>query len=106
MLDSDNHIEKIDRQIEERSFQRLYYNPLDEICKEVTTWTKKWKQNKVLDNSWFRFIETFHVNSGKVYSLIKKHKAGNLVSIIASGYSTVIENLSIFVEKKVWIQKF
>ena len=39
-----------------------------------------------------------HANPGKMYNLIKAHKVGNFVRVIASGCSTAIENLSIFVE--------
>ena len=36
---------------------------------------KKWKQNKVFDNSWGRFIETFDVN--KAYKAGKPVKSNN-----------------------------
>ena len=36
---------------------------------------KKWKQNKVFDNSWGRFIETFDVN--KAYKVGKPVKSNN-----------------------------
>ena len=52
------------------------------------------KQNKVLDNSWCRFIETFHANPGKIYSLIKTHEIGSPVRVITSGCGTAIKNLS------------
>ena len=53
----------------------------------------------VLDNGWYRFIETSHANPGKMYVLIKTHKVGNLVRLITSGCGTVIACLYIFVEK-------
>ena len=39
------------------------------------------KKNKVLDNSWCRFIWTSKVNPGKMYGLIKTHKVGNPVRV-------------------------
>ena len=51
-LHSDSYIEKIDHQLERSSFQQLDYNPSDEFCKKVTSWVKKWKQSKALDNGW------------------------------------------------------
>ena len=70
-LDSDSYIEKIHRQLERSSFQELDYNPSDKFRKKVTLWVKNWKQNKILDNSWYRFIETFQANPGKMYGLIR-----------------------------------
>ena len=60
---------------------------------------QKWKQNKVLDNSWRRFIKISHANAGKMYCLIKTHKVGNPIRVITSDCGTAIENLSLFVEK-------
>ena len=62
VLNSDNYIEKINHQFERSSFQQLHYNPSNKFCKKVTSWAKKWKQNKLLDNSWCRFIETSQAN--------------------------------------------
>ena len=92
-------LKRIDRQLERRSFQQLDYNPPDKFCKKVTSWVKIWKQNKVLDNSWCRFIETLHANPGKMYGLVKTHKVDNPVRVTTSGCGTAIENLSIFVEE-------
>ena len=62
VLNSDSYIEKINHQFERSSFQQLHYNPSNKFCKKVTSWAKKWKQNKLLDNSWCRFIETSQAN--------------------------------------------
>ena len=99
MLDSDSYIEKIDRHFERSSFQELGYNLLDKFCKKVMLWVKKWKQSKVLDNSWCRFVEISPANPGKMYCLIKTHKVGNPFGVITSVCGTAIENVSIFVEK-------
>ena len=98
VLDSDDDIEKIDCHLERSSFQQLGYNPSDEFCIKVI-WISKWKQNKVLDNSWYRFIEASNENPGKIYGLIKTRKIGIPVRVITSGCGTAIGNLSIFVEK-------
>ena len=99
VLDSDSYIENIDYQLERSSFQQLDDNPSDTFRKKVTLWNKKWKENKILDNSWCRFIETSHANPGKMYALFKTHKVGNPARVTTSGCDTAIENLSIFVEK-------
>ena len=59
VLDSDSYIENIDYQLERSSFQQLDDNPSDTFRKKVTLWNKKWKENKILDNSWCRFIYYF-----------------------------------------------
>ena len=51
VLDSDSYIEKTDRRLERSSFQQSNYKPSDKFCKKLTSWIKKWKQSKVLDNS-------------------------------------------------------
>ena len=81
------------------------YNPFEKFRKKVTSWVKKWKQNKILDNSWCRFIEISHANPRKIYALIKTHKVGNPVREITSGCGTEIESLSTFFENA-YIQKF
>ena len=81
VLDSNRYIEKIDHQLERSSFKQLDYNPSAKFCKKVTSWVKKWKQNKFLDNSWCIFIKTSYANPGKMYGLIKTHKVGNLVRV-------------------------
>ena len=91
VLDSDSDIEKIDRQ----PFKQLDYKPSDKFCKKLTSWDKKCKQNKVLDNSWCRFIATSHANPRQMYGLIKTHKVGNPVRVITSGCGTAKENFSI-----------
>ena len=99
VLDSDGYIEKTDHQLEKKFFQQLHYNPSNEFHKNVTPWIKKWKQNKALDHSWCRVIETSYVSLGKAYGLIKTPKVGNPVKVITSGCGVAIKNLSISVEK-------
>ena len=104
VFDNDSYNEKIDRQLERSYFQRLDYNPSDKLHKKVTSWVKKWKQNKVLDNSWSRFIETSDVNPRKMCGLIKTHKVGNPVRVMTSGCGTAMEKISILVEKCLYLE--
>ena len=66
---------------------------------------KTLERNKVLHQSWCRFIEISHANPGKMYDLIKTYKVGNPARVITSRCGTTIENLSVFVES-LYIQKF
>ena len=102
--DSDSYIENIDYQFERSSFQQLDDNLSYKSREKVTLWNKKWKENKILDNSWCRFIENSHANPGKMYALFKTHKVGNPARVTTSGCGTAIENLSIFVEKRVFLK--
>ena len=61
-------------------------------------------QSKVLDNSWGRFTKISHTNPVKASGVIQTHKAGNPVRVITSGCGTAIENLSIFVEKCLYLE--
>ena len=65
----------------------------------INNWIEKWYAKKVVDNSWKDFISWDSHSAGKMYGLVKTHKANNPVRIITSGCSTAVENLSIFVEK-------
>ena len=60
----------------------------------MNLWIQKWTENKVLDKSWSKFIEPSVVSPGKMYGLVKTHKADKPVRC-----GTNVENLSIFVEK-------
>ena len=65
----------------------------------MNLWIQKWTENKVIDKSWSKYIEPSFVAPGKMYGLVKTHKADNPVRVITSGCGTAVENLSIFVEK-------
>ena len=105
VLDSDSYIEKIDRQLERSFFQELDYHSSDKFHKKVTLWVKNWKQYKILDNSWCKFIEPSQANRGKLYGLIKTNKVDNPVRVITSECGTTIET-DLFLLKDVYIQRF
>ena len=64
----------------------------------MNLWIQKWTE-KVLDKRWSKFIEPSVVTPGKMYGLIKTHKADSPIRVITSRCGTAVENLSIFVEK-------
>ena len=99
VLDHQDYVEKIEYQLGRSSFEELDHDPSKLFSEKVNLWIQKWTENKVLDKSWSKFIEPSFVAPGKMYGLVKTHKADNPVRVITSGCGTAVENLSIFVEK-------
>ena len=99
VLDNQDYVEKIDYQLGRSSFEEFDDDPSELFSEKVNLWIQKWTENKVLDKSWSKFIEPSVVAPGKMYGLIKTHKADNPVRSITNGCGTAVENLSIFVEK-------
>ena len=63
-------------------------------CRWISRWTLKGK----IGNNWKWFITPVNSTPGKVYGLLKTHKANNPVAVITSGCNTAIENLPIYIE--------
>ena len=80
-------------------FEELYHDPSKLFSEKVNVWTQKWTENKVLGKSQSKFIEPSVVAPGKMYGLIKTHKADNPIRVITSDCEAAVENLSIFVDK-------
>ena len=99
VLDKQDYVEKIEYQLGRSSFEELDHDPSKLFSEKVNLWIQKWTENNVLDKSWGEFIELSFAAPGKMYGLVKAHKADNPVRVITSGCGTVVENLSIFVEK-------
>ena len=99
VLDNQDYLEKIEYQLGRSSFEELDHNPSKLFSEQVDLWIQKWTENKVLDKSWSKLIEPSFVAPGKMYGLVKTHKADNPVRVITSGCGIAVENLSKFVEK-------
>ena len=99
VLDNQDYIEKIEYQLERSLLEELDHDPSKLFSEKVNLWIQKWTENKVIDKSWSKYIEPSFVAPGKMYGLVKTHKADNPVRVITSKCGTAVENLSIFVEK-------
>ena len=99
VLDNQDYIEKTEYQLGRSSFEELDHDPSKLFSEKVNLWIQKWTENKVLDKSWSKLIEPSFVAPGKMYGLVKTHKADNPVRVITSGCGIAVENLSIFIEK-------
>ena len=53
-------------------------------------WIEKWKLNRILNDSWRRFIIPSNNTSRKMYGLVKSHKEGSPVRLITSGNRKLI----------------
>ena len=99
ILDNKDYNEKIEYQLGRSSFEELGHDPSSLFSEKVNLWIQKCTENMVLDKSWSKFIEASFVAPGKMYGLVKTHKADNPIRVITSGCGTAVENVSIFVEK-------
>ena len=99
VLNNDDYVRKVGDQINRSSFLQLDHNPTQEFDFKVEKWLEKWTENKSIDDKWQSYLKpTNDSTPGKMYGLIKTHKAGNPAWMISSGCSTAMEKLSIFVE--------
>ena len=93
VLDNQDYVEKIDYQLGRSSFEELDLDPSKLFLEKVNLWIQKWTENEVLDKSWSKFTEPSVVAPGKMYGLIKTHKADKPIRVITSGCGTAVENL-------------
>ena len=97
VLDTNSYIEKVEHQINRSSFDKLDADPSPKFKEKVNNWLEKWSD--IITNEWKEFIRPDNCNAGKMYGMVKTHKADNPVRVITSGCNTVVEKLSILVEK-------
>ena len=97
IIDTNSYIEKVEHQINRGSFVKLDADPNPKFKEKVNNWLEKWSDN--ITNEWKEFIRPDNFNAGKMYGMVKTHKADNPVRVITSGCKTVVEKLSILVEK-------
>ena len=97
VLDINSYIEKVEHQINRSSFDKLDADPSPKFKEKVNNWLEKWSDN--ITSEWKEFVRPDNCNAGKMYSMVKTHKADNPMRVITSGCNTVVEKLSILVEK-------
>ena len=100
VLDTNSYIEKVEHQISRSSFDKRDADPSSNFKEEVNNWLEKWLD--IITNEWKEFIRPDNYNAGKMYSMVKRHKADNPVRAITSVCNTVVEKLSILVEKTLY----
>ena len=100
VLDTNSYIEKVEHQINRSSFDKLDADPSPKFKEKVNNWLEKWSD--IITNEWKEFIRPDNCNAGKMYGMVKTHKADNPVRVITSGCNTVVEKLSILVEKTLY----
>ena len=100
VLDTSSYIEKVEHLINRSSFDKLGDNPSPKFKEKVNNWLQKWSDN--ITNDWKEFIRPDNCNVDKMYGMVKTHKADNPMRAITSGCNTVVEKLSIAVEKTLY----
>ena len=99
VLDTNSYIEKVEHQINRSSFDKLDADPSPKFKEKVNNWLEKWSHN--ITNEWKEFVRPDNCNAGKMYGMVKTYKADNPMRVITSGCNTVVEKLSILVEKNI-----
>ena len=100
VLDTNNYIEKVEHQINRSSFDKRDADPSPKFKEKVNNWLEKLSDN--ITNEWKEFVRPDNCNAGEMYGMVKTHKADNPVRVITSGCNTVVEKLSILVEKTLY----
>ena len=100
VLDTNSFIEKVEHQINRSSFDKIDTDPSPKFKEKVNNWLEKWSH--IITNEWKEFIRPDNCNAGKMYDMMKTHKADNPVRVITSGCNTVVEKVSILVEKSLY----
>ena len=98
-LDTNSYIEKVEHQINRSSFDKFDADPSPKFKEKVNNWLEKWSDN--ITNEWKEFVRPDNCNAGKMYGMVKTHKADNPVRVITRGCNTVVEKLPILVEKNI-----
>ena len=57
ILDNQDYVEKIEYQLGRSSFEELDHDPSNVFSEKGNLWIQKWRENKVLDKNWSKFIE-------------------------------------------------
>ena len=100
VLDTNSYIEKVEHQINRSSFDKRDADPSSKFKEKVNNWLEKLSDN--ITNEWKEFVRPDNCNAGEMYGMVKTHKGDNPVRVITSGCNTVVEKLSILVEKTLY----
>ena len=86
--------------ISRSSFDKRDAGPSSKFKEKVKNWLEKWSDN--ITDEWKEFVRPDNCNASKIYGMVKTHKADNPVHVITSGWNTVVEKLSILVQKTLY----
>ena len=91
VLDTNGYIEKVEHQINRNSFVKQ---------EKVTNWLEKQSGN--ITDEWKEFIRADSCNTGTMHGTVKTHKADNPVRVKTSDCKSVVDELSMVVEKALY----
>ena len=98
VLGTNSCIKKVEHQINS-SFDTFDAKASPKFKEKLNNWLEKWSDN--IPDEWKEFIRPDNCDNGEMYSMVKTYKTDKPVSVITSDCNTVIEELSISVEKKI-----
>ena len=98
VLGTNSCIKKVEHQINS-SFDTFDAKASPKFKEKLNNWLEKWSDN--IPDEWKEFIRPDNCNNGEMYSMVKTYKTDKPVRVITSDCNTVIEKLSISVEKKI-----
>ena len=97
-MDRNDYIDKVERNLNDGSFDILRSDPLLSYYHIVKDWGDKWVEKGEITQPLVDCILNVNARPGKNYGLIKTHKPNNPIRLITSGNGTAVENLSLFTE--------
>ena len=98
ILDRNDYIDKVERNLNDGSFDILGSDPSLSYYHIVKDWGDKWVEKGEITQPLVDCILNVNARPGKNYGLIKTHKPNNPIRLITSGNGTAVENLSLFTE--------
>ena len=98
VLGTNSCIKKVEHQINS-FFDTFDAKASPKFKEKLNNWLEKWSDN--IPDEWKEFIRPDNCNNGEMYSMVKTYKTDKPVRVITSDCNTVIEKLSISVEKKI-----
>ena len=97
-LERNDYIDKVERNLNDGSFDILGSDPLLSYYNIVKDWGDKWVEKGEITQPLVECILNVNARPGRNYGLIKTHKPNNPIRLITSGNCTAVENLSLFTE--------
>ena len=98
ILDRSDYINKVERNLNDGSFDILGSDPSLSYYHIVKDWGDKWMVKGKITQLLLDCILNVNARPGKNYGLIKTHKPNNPIRLITSGNGTAVQNLSLFTE--------
>ena len=98
ILDRQDYIDKVESNLNDGSFDVLPSDPSNIFTEAVKNWREKWIKKGEIAEPLLDCMLNSKARPGANYGLIKTHKPGNPIRLIASGIGTAVENLSALTE--------